>query len=100
MGKILGDLAQVVQVIKEEYRGIALNSYANEAVFCMARSVADKFSEREDVFLFFLFVFFLFERQFRRDFANLLGKFNTTRCHRRRENGWVSFLLGQREAGV
>ena len=27
-----------------------MNSYANEAGSCMARSVADKFSKREDVF--------------------------------------------------
>ena len=33
-----------------------MNSYANEAVFRMARSVADKFSEREDVSFLFAFL--------------------------------------------
>ena len=33
---------------EEKYR--TMNSYANEAACHVARSVADKFSEREDVF--------------------------------------------------
>ena len=49
MGKILRDLAHVVREKNGEQRGRTLNSYANEAVSCMARSVADKFSKREDV---------------------------------------------------
>ena len=48
-GKILRDLAHVVWEKNGEQRGRTLNSYANEAGGCMARSVADKFSKREDV---------------------------------------------------
>ena len=49
MGKILRDLAHVVQEKNGEQRDRTLNLYANEAASCMARSVADKFSKREDV---------------------------------------------------
>ena len=57
MGKILRDLAHVVREKNGERRGRTLNSYANEAVSCMARSVADKFSKREDMF-FLLSIFY------------------------------------------
>ena len=57
MGKILRDLAHVVREKNGEQRGRTLNSYANKAVSCMARSVADKFSKREDVF-FLLRIFY------------------------------------------
>ena len=50
LGKILRDLAHVVREQNGEQGGRTLNSYANEAVSCMATSVADKFSKREDVF--------------------------------------------------
>ena len=50
MGKILQDLAHIVREKNGEQGGRTLNSYANEAVSCMARSVADKFLKREDVF--------------------------------------------------
>ena len=49
MGKILRDPAHVVREKNGEQRDITLNWYANEAVSCMARSVAEKFSKREDV---------------------------------------------------
>ena len=51
LGQILRDLAYVVREKNGEQRGRTLNSHANEAVSCMARSVADKLSKREDVFL-------------------------------------------------
>ena len=57
MGKILRDLAHVVREKNGEQRGRTLNSFANETVSCMARSVADKFSKREDVF-FLLRIFY------------------------------------------
>ena len=57
MGKILRDLAHVVREKNGEQRGGTLNSYANEAVSCMAKSVADKLSKREDVF-FLLSIFY------------------------------------------
>ena len=57
LGKILRDLAHVVREKNGEQRGRTLNSYANEAVSCMARSVADKLSKREDVF-FLLRIFY------------------------------------------
>ena len=50
MGKIWRDLAHVVREKNGEQGGRTLNSYANEAGSCMARSVVDKFSKREDVF--------------------------------------------------
>ena len=49
LGKILRDPAHVVREKNGEQRGRTLNWYANEAASCMARSVADKFSKREDV---------------------------------------------------
>ena len=58
LGKILRDLAHVVREKNGEQRGRTLNSYANEAVSCMARSVADKFSKREDVLFFPLKYFY------------------------------------------
>ena len=58
MSKILRDLAHVVREKNGEQRGRTLNLYANEAVSCMARSVADKFSKREDVFFFLLSIFY------------------------------------------
>ena len=57
LGKILRDLAHIVREKNGEQRGRTLNSYANEAVSCMARSVADKFSKREDMF-FLLSIFY------------------------------------------
>ena len=89
MGKILRDLAHVIREKNGEQRGRTLNSYANEAVSCMARSVADKFSKREDVF-FFPLKYFL--RQFRQDSAIHKTILRVTRCHRRRERRLVSFL--------
>ena len=65
LGKILRDLAHVVWEKNGEQRGRTLNSYANEAVSCMARSVADKLSKREDMF----FLLRIFLRKFRRDSA-------------------------------
>ena len=50
MGKIWRDLAHVVREKNWEQGARTLNSYANEAGSCMARSVADKFSKREDMF--------------------------------------------------
>ena len=50
MSKILRDLTHVVREKNGEQRGRTLNLYANEAVSCMAKSVADKFSKREDMF--------------------------------------------------
>ena len=57
LGKILRDLAHVVREKNGEQRGRTLNSYANEAVSCMAKSVADKLSKGEDVF-FLLRIFY------------------------------------------
>ena len=81
LGKILRDLAHVVREKNGEQGGRTLNSYANEALSCMARSVADKFLKREDVF-FLLRIFY----------GNLQTILRVIRCHRRRERRLVSFL--------
>ena len=85
MSKILRDPAHV---IREKMGVKTLNWSAKVKENCVARSVADKF-QREKTCLFSLH----FGWQFRRDFAILLSKLNTTRCHRRKENRRVSFLL-------
>ena len=50
MSKILRDPAHIVREKSGEQKSRTLNLYANEAACRMARSVADKFSMREDVF--------------------------------------------------
>ena len=57
LGKILRDLAHVVRKKNGEQRGRTLNLYANEALSCKAKSVADKLSKREDAF-FLLRIFY------------------------------------------
>ena len=49
MSKILRDPTHIVREKSGEKKSRTLNSYANEAVCHMVRSVADKFSKREDV---------------------------------------------------
>ena len=85
MSKILRDPAHV---IREKMGVKTLNLYAKVKENHMARSVDDKL-QREKMCLFSSH----FGWQFRRDFAILLSKLNMTRCHRRKENRWVSFLL-------
>ena len=84
MSKILRDPAHV---IREKMGVKTLNWYVKVKENHVARSVADKF-QREKTCLFSSH----FGRQFRQDFAILLSKLNT-RCHRRKENRQVSFLL-------
>ena len=84
MSKILRDPAHV---IREKVGVKTLNWYAKVKENHMGRSVADKF-QREKTCLFSLH----FGCQFWWDFAMLLSKLNMTRCHRRKENRWVSFL--------
>ena len=66
-----------------------MNSYANEAVCCVARSVADKFSKREDV-LFPL-------KYFYGNFSKILSFTDDTmgnKMSRKRERRLVSFFYG------
>ena len=85
MSKILRD---PVHVIREKMGVKTLNWYAKVKENRVARSVADKFQREKTCFLSSHF-----GRQFQRDFAILLSKLNTTRCHRRKENRRISFLL-------
>ena len=85
MSKILRDPAHV---IREKMGVKTLNWYAKVKENHVARSVADKF-QREKTCLFSSH----FGWQFRWDFTILLSKLNMTRCHRRKENRRVSFLL-------
>ena len=64
-----------------------MNSYANEAVCCVARSVADKFSKREGV----LFPLKYFYSNFG-EISPITDDTTITRCHGRREKRLVSFL--------
>ena len=85
MSKILRDPAHV---IREKMGVKTLNWYAKVKENHVARSVADKF-QREKTCLFSLH----FGQQFRLDFTILLSTLDMTRCHRRKENRRVSFLL-------
>ena len=84
MSKILRDPAHV----REKMGVKTMNWYAKVKENRMARSVANKF-QREKMCLFSSH----FGRQFQWDFGIVLSKLNTTRCHRRKENRRVSFLL-------
>ena len=49
MSKILRNPPHIVREKSGEQKSRTLNLYANEAVYRVARSVADKFLKREDV---------------------------------------------------